>query len=145
MSHQASIRMLEIACFVVIGFGLLLFSTLWTPTAGLLHRFVDLAFLPVDGAQNVASDPAWLMTAISGGVLAGWGVMAWLVTTRVFAHEPSAGKAIILPSLLVWFVIDGAGSILVGAWFNMVMNTAFLLMFAVPVLSLTPRPGATAS
>lgn len=145
MSHRSRVKALKLASLVVIGFGLLMVTTVFTPTDVILRFFLDLAFLPFDGGQDIASDSGWLMTAITGGVLTGWGATVWLVTTRVYAADPSAGKKIILPGILVWFAVDSLGSILAGAWFNVVMNGIFLAMFAVPILWHAPqsRPQAT--
>ena len=41
-------------------------------------------------------------------VLVGWGAMFYLLTTRVFVTDPSVGRSIILPAILVWFVVDSA-------------------------------------
>ena len=43
-------------------------------------------------------------------------------------------RCIILTGVIVWFVIDSAGSIVAGAPFNAVMNVGFLLMFEIPIL-----------
>ncbi len=138
MSHQASITLLKFASLTLIGFGLLMVSALFTPTAAVMHHLVDLAFLPFDGAQSVSSPEGWLLTAISGGMLVGWGTMAWLVTDRVYAKDVSAGRNIILPGILAWFLFDSLGSILAGAWFNTVLNAGFLALFAVPILLQRP-------
>jgi len=134
MDHAQSTKVLRIAALVTGGVGLLMVSALFGPTAALLDHFVDLAAWPFDGAQTVDTDAARLLAAISGGVLAGWATTIWLLVERVYARDPAIGKTVILPGLAVWFVVDGVGSWIAGAAFNIVLNTAFLLMFAVPIL-----------
>ncbi|MEZ5913147.1 MAG: excinuclease ABC subunit A [Paracoccaceae bacterium] len=96
--------------------------------------FLDLAFLPLDGAQAMMDDAARLTTAISGGLLFGFAVMAWQVTREVYRRDQAAGRRILLPAIIGWFVVDGSGSLAAGAPFNVVLNTAFLALFLVPLL-----------
>jgi hypothetical protein len=56
------------------------------------------------------------------------------VVTRVDERDPAGRTTVILPGFAVWFVVDGVGSVLAGAGFNLVLNTPFLLLFAVPIL-----------
>ena len=98
-----------------------------------LQAFLSLARL--DAVQPQVSEPgARLVTAICGGVLLGFGLLIWQVTSRVYAHDPDAGRAILLPAILGWYVLDSIGSILAGAWFNAVLNTLFAACFLVPLL-----------
>lgn len=145
MTHRSSIAILKFASLFVIGFGLLMFTTLFTPTREALFFFQDLAFLPIDGGQGAPGEVAWLWTAISGGVLVGWGLLFWLVTTQLYVSDPTIGRRIILPSILAWFLVDGSGSVIVGAWFNVVMNSGFLALFALPVLLLKSDAAAAAA
>ncbi len=132
--------LLKYASAMIFGFGLLFFLSLISPIAALMDLFVDLAFLPYDGIQSATSESAQLLTAIAGGMLTGWGLMFWLVTTRIYAKDPELGKSIMLPSIVVWFLLDSIGSVIVGAWFNVVMNAGFLLSIAGPLMWPTPAP-----
>ncbi|MFT4961451.1 MAG: hypothetical protein ACI92Z_002542 [Paracoccaceae bacterium] len=139
MHHDTRVSRLKSSSAIFVGFGLLLFLGLVTPLAGLMNLFIDLAFMPYDGAQITSSDPTQLMTAITGGMLAGWGLMFWLVTTRIYANDPTLGKTIMLPSILIWFLLDSLVSVIVGAWFNVVMNADFLILIAGPILWPNPK------
>ena len=68
--------------------------------------------------------------------------MMWQLTERIYAADHTAGKTIILPGIITWFVIDGIGSALAGAPFNAVVNVIFLAMFAVPILMAKPQGAA---
>ncbi|MEM8876776.1 MAG: excinuclease ABC subunit A [Pseudomonadota bacterium] len=135
MTHASSILALRVASAVLIGFGILNLLALATPLAGVMDLFIDFAFLPVDDAQVASTEAAHLWIGISGGLMAGWGVMIWQVTGQVYAIDQSAGRSIILPGILTWFVIDGLGSALAGAPFNAVVNVVFLVLFVWPVLA----------
>lgn len=134
MSHQSSLKMLKAASLLLVGFGLLFFLSVFTPVSGLSRLFLDLVIWPFDGQQSLGATETRLMIAISGGLLAGWGVMFWLVTTQVYATNPALGGRIILPGIVTWFVIDSLGSILAGASVNALLNITFLVIFALPVV-----------
>lgn len=145
MSPQVAATTLKAASALVMASGAVMFLSVFTGLQPLLNLFVDLAHLPVDGGQSIESDAALLLTGICGGILVGWGLMAWMVTGHVYAHDPEIGGRILLRSILVWFVIDGTGSVLAGAWFNVVLNCSFLLAFLVPLILARPAPAAQAT
>ena len=133
MNIEARVRWLTIGAEITIGFGLLIavaaVPALNAPTEYLL----DLIYFPVDGAQTM-DDPAHrLFSAISGGILAGWGVMLFLVARKLYPQDPELGRSIIIASVATWFVIDSAGSVLAGAPLNALFNVGFLLIFVLPV------------
>ena len=134
MTLQSSITTLKFASLFVMGCGLIFFLSLFTSLDILTHLFLDIAVWPFDSAQNLNTDEAQLLTAISGGMLFGWGMMFWVVTTDVYATNPKLGGKIILISIISWFIIDSTGSIIAGFGANAVMNISFLLFFSVPVL-----------
>jgi hypothetical protein len=141
MSHARSLRLLGIASVVVIACGLAMTLSLAAPMAPVLAFFADLAFLPLDGAPNVKEPATRLMTAISGGVLVGWGVTCRLALARLSEGDRAIGRRVLLPGVAAWFAVDGLGSVLAGAPFNVVLNLVFLAMFAVPALA-GPREAA---
>ncbi|MBX2853428.1 MAG: excinuclease ABC subunit A [Rhodobacteraceae bacterium] len=134
MTLETSAAWLKIASWILIGFGLLAFFSLFTPAASILDLLFDFAFLFAEGS-DVLGDKGWLLMAIAGGLMVGFGVMTLGIATRVYPGDPEAGRAIIGAGILVWFVIDSAGSIFVGAWFNAVLNGGFLALFAIPLLA----------
>lgn len=113
--------------------GAIMVAALVSPLMSWVEAFLDLAYLPLDGAQKVADDAALLLNGILGGVLVGFGVMIWLVADRVYRKDEGLGRSLILVPLISWFLFDGAGSVLAGAWFNVVLNTGFLMMFLAPL------------
>ncbi len=144
MSHDASVSTLKIASWILIAFGLLMMLSVFTSANVVLALFLDLAFLPVDGAQAITSEAGWLVIAVSGGLLTGWGSMIYLVTTRVYMSDPVVGGQIVLLPILAWFCVDSFGSVMSGAWFNVVLNLGFVALFALPVLLNGRRRGVEA-
>ncbi|MEM7319580.1 MAG: excinuclease ABC subunit A [Pseudomonadota bacterium] len=133
MTHNRSVSILKFASAFCVVVGLMMVAGLMPPLRPVFEIFIDLAFLPIDGTQSLSSDSDLLLGAISGGLLAGLGAMAWQVTSHVYAENPNLGRRILSIGLLSWFVTDSAGSILAGAWFNVVLNSGFLALFMVPM------------
>ncbi|MEW2914352.1 excinuclease ABC subunit A [Leisingera sp. JC11] len=144
MTHIASIRMLKTVSIFSAAFGLAMVLALATPLGTALGLFIDLAFLPVDGAQMLTPGAASLMTAISGGLMCGFCVLIYLVADHVCSKNPALGRRLLIPALLAWYIPDSLGSLAAGAWFNVVMNTAFLALFLVPLMLARPATAQTA-
>ncbi|MCV2886947.1 excinuclease ABC subunit A [Ruegeria aquimaris] len=134
MTQDRATRLLSFAAVVSSLFGLAMFATIALDRHAPLEFFLDLAILPLDAADRLDSAAVQLMTAISGGLLVGLGVMIWQVVRDVYARDAETGGRIILRGVLAWFVIDSAGSVLAGAAFNVVMNSGFLALFLMPLL-----------
>lgn len=90
-------------------------------------------FWRLDDGVDKLTDTNHLADAILGGVMAGWAVMMWLLADRMLAKAPKETKSIIVVSLLVWFVIDSAGSVVSGAWLNVLANAGFLGLYLLPL------------
>jgi hypothetical protein len=133
MTAFATEKWLKIAAIIVIAFGPVISLAAHPATAGLNGLFVDLAFWPFDSSPAMDAQATRLMSAIGGGLTMGWGVMLYLVASRLYAKEPELARSIILSSIVTWFVVDSVGSVLAGAAFNVVINLVFLLMFVVPL------------
>lgn len=85
--------------------------------------FLDLVFLPLDGAQVISTDSERLLFGILGGVTVGWGVVFWMLAIGRDA------RTAILWGGGVWFVVDSTASVLAGGPMNAVYNTGFLALF----------------
>ncbi len=102
-------------------------------------RFLaDLILCPPDGSRTMSVE-ARLLSAISGGVLEGWGVMLWGLAGRPFETAPDLVRRIVIQSALVRFLVDGAGSVAAGAPLNLIGNAIYLAVLLVPF-----RPGCNA-
>lgn len=134
MTHETATSALKFASLFSAFIGLLMVASL-LGGQHLMALFLDLIHLPLDGSQTFSSDSELVLGAISGGLLFGFGVMAHQVTTHVYAPNPALGGRIILRAILAWFIVDSTGSVLSGAWFNVVLNSSFLALFLVPVLA----------
>ncbi len=136
MPIESRVRLIKISAFLLlIGPGLMMITGPDGPFLQSINAFLDFAHQPYDGGQQITGDAGFLLTAILGGVLVGFGVMIWQVTDVVYSADPAMGRRIILISLLCWFLCDSLGSLLAGAWFNAVINTVILALFLFPLLA----------
>ena len=133
MPHITAVRLVKLSCLLCAILGMSMVASLFTPLAGLMNLFVDLAHFPVDGAQSVLSETDRLLTAITGGLLVGLGAFGWQIAEHVYKNNPTLGGRALTIGVLAWYVPDSVGSVIAGAGFNVVLNTGFLAMFLVPV------------
>lgn len=133
MSVQSTLLWLKIASASVIGFGVLMALVPIPFIAAIVTLLADILILPIDGEQSLLAQETRLTLAIAGGIMVGWGVLFWMVTMKLFQREPRLVRQIFTTSISIWFVVDGAGSIAAGAWFNVIANSSFLFVFLIPL------------
>ncbi len=133
MTQETTILWLKAGAGLMIFFGLLIAAATIPAAAAPVEILADLIFFPVDGAQDFGTPETRLMSAISGGLLIGWGLMLWMLATRLYPKDSELAKQLIVTSVLAWFVVDSTGSILSGAPLNALLNVSFLLIFCLPL------------
>lgn len=79
-----------------------------------------------------------LAHAVIGGVMVGWGAALFYLTRHLLARGSRHAWNALALSVGAWFVPDTAYSLLSGYWQNAVLNTIFLVLFAVPLAALWP-------
>ncbi len=134
MQHQSTVVWLKIGAGLVIVFGLITALGAYPLTAGVLSFLVDMIKWPVDGSQSITNEEFRLLSAVSGGVMVGWGLMIWLIAERLYDREPQLSRLMIMVSVGAWFVVDSLASIMAGAALNAVFNISFLVLFFVPMM-----------
>ncbi len=133
MTQETTIRWLKAGSAMTVFFGALVVAAAVPALSGPVQFLADLIFFPLDGLQSVAAEETRLISAIGGGVMVGWGLMLWMVSTQLYPKEPAIAGRIIMTSIIAWFVIDSSGSVLAGAPLNALGNTSFLLIFCLPL------------
>ena len=78
MSFETSVGWLKTVGVLLIVIGAIFSWTTLGPLAFMGVFFVDLAVLPVDGAQSFAATETRLLMAIVGGLTAGIGAAIWM-------------------------------------------------------------------
>ena len=74
-----------------------------------------------------------LTHAVIGGVMAGWGAALFYITRTLLARGSRIAWDLLGLSVSAWFVPDTLYSLLSGYWQNALLNTVFLVLFAVPL------------
>lgn len=133
MQAQTRIIWLKVASDVVVLFGILIAFASLPSTAAPALFLADLIFWPVDGVQAVTSETNRLLSAILGGVMVGWGLLLYLLTTRLYPRDPDLARLLITASIGTWFFVDSLGSIAAGASLNALFNLGFLALFMIPL------------
>ncbi len=132
MTPHVTTRWLKLMSLFVILLGLLVAFGAHPATALPATWLSDIVFWPFDGAQTLEAPAARVLAAISGGVMAGWGAMMWLVLDRLMPADPALARLLIIEAILVWFVVDSAGSFAASATVNVLLNTMLMLAFVIP-------------
>ncbi len=133
MNQEITLRWLKFGSALTIFFGILVAAAATPIAAGPTQFLADLIFFPIDGAQDISAPETRLTNAIGGGVMAGWGVLLWMLSTQLFPINQALAARLIMASIVTWFIIDSAGSIIAGAPLNAVFNVSFLLIFCIPL------------
>jgi hypothetical protein len=131
MIHEQ--KALKAASVATMGFGLLIALGAHPATGGLTHLLGDILLWPMDGAEQGATREARLLYAIAGGLMVGMGWMLWELSGRGYAQDRALARRIIAGGLAVWFVVDCTASIAAGGAWNVLANSLFLALFAVPL------------
>ncbi len=94
---------------------------------------LDLISWPLDGAQTYDDPTLRFLSALAGGFLAGWGILIWFLSGTAYDAAPEAVRKAVLGSILVWFVLDSAGSVASGNASNALFNILILLAAVGPM------------
>ncbi|MBS8227392.1 hypothetical protein [Vannielia litorea] len=125
---------LRIGAFATLGFGALLTLSTLPSLSGPLAWLIDLVIWPLDGPDGTTAPAARLLTAITGGLAIGWGVLVLGLSGTAFAAAPEAVRRVVIHGYLAWFAADCLGSVIVGAALNVIGNAAFLAVLLVPLM-----------
>lgn len=77
-----------------------------------------------------------LLHAVLGAVMFGWGVLLMYLALGPIRRGVKDGYWIFSITLLAWFIPDTVYSLISGFWQNALLNTVFILLFAMPLLGL---------
>lgn len=74
-----------------------------------------------------------LFQGVLGATMIGWSMALLLVAMGPFRRGLREGWTIIALSMAAWFIPDTSFSLWTGFWMNAVLNTVFLVLFAIPL------------
>lgn len=134
VDHGKYINLLKLSSLITVVFGVMsvMASSPLTQKPWLL--LLDFLDWPFDGVPSSFSKESFILNAVLGGVMIGWGVLLYFVSDEL-QKSPRMLKAMIV-SLLCWFVSDSLGSFVSGVYGNIYLNVVFLTMYLYPLLRL---------
>lgn len=72
-------------------------------------------------------------SALYGTIMVGWGVTLLLVGRRAFRQKDRELKRALLTGLAAWLALEAVASAWLGVWFNVGVDIAVFILFAVPL------------
>ncbi len=124
---------LKITAIIIGSFGPVFFLATMPATAEPARFTLDLISWPLDGAQTYDDPTLRFLSALAGGFLVGWGILIWFLSGTAYDAAPEAVRKAVLGSILVWFVLDSAGSVASGNASNALFNILILLAAVGPM------------
>lgn len=124
---------LKVTAVAIFCYAILFFLGTITKTNKLIQLVLDLSSWPLDGNQNYDAPTTVFLSALLGGILLGWAVLIWLLSSEIYEKAPEQTRKIVLASLLSWFLVDSLGSILSGNFNNFIVNIFLLLILVGPL------------
>lgn len=134
MTPQSAARLMRIAAWLTIVSGIAIAAAVIDGMGSGFDLFLGLVIPGSEGMAALASTEAKMITAIDGGLLAGFGAMLLLIAAPAIEQGNSQIMRAATISLLVWFVIDGVGSAIAGAPLNILSNSLFLIAYLLPLI-----------
>ena len=104
--------------------------------------FSLLVYASAERIDEFGIEPARYISlahAVLGGVMVGWGSALFYITRTLLARGSRIAWNLVALSDLAWFIPDTSYSLLSGYWQNALLNTVFLILFAVPLLATRSR------
>ncbi|GJL94516.1 MAG: hypothetical protein DHS20C05_09210 [Hyphococcus sp.] len=139
--HKAA-SILRLASVMFFFTALIFASGAFAPIDNVSVFLHDMLDWPLDGSINEYTREARWFSAIGGGVFASLCVLLFLVVAPLIERGDEEVRRGVIISMLVWFVVDSAGSIAAGVPANAVFNISFLAILLGPILMIRTPKGA---
>jgi len=72
-------------------------------------------------------------SALYGTIMVGWGVTLFFVGHIAFRRKDRELKKALLAGLAAWLALEAAASVWLGVWFNVGVDIAVFVLFAIPL------------
>ncbi len=145
MSPETAARWTQTLAILSFLCALFIAAGAYPPLSGVMVTMLDAVDWPIDGAVATLSTEARLMSAIGGGVFAGFAVMLLLIVAPALRRGDAEIRKSALIALLAWYVIDSTGSVAAGVAGNVVFNTLYLAAAIAPLVFTAKTSGAGAA
>lgn len=97
-----------------------------------IEMVLDLSEWPLDGLQTYDASTTVFLSAILGGVMAGWAILIWFLAD-IYEREPEPIRKAVVISLITWFIIDSLGCVLSGNVSNSITNIVLVVTLIGPL------------
>jgi hypothetical protein len=124
---------LNIWCVAMIASGVIFVLAAFPTTDIFARLFYDLVYWPLD-KQSGFSDAARPSIAILGAVFFAFAVLLQGVVKIALDDPTSPLWRVIATSVVIWWLVDSAASVICGIPVNAVTNTILLVTFLVPIM-----------
>lgn len=142
MSPELAARWTQVLAIGSFICAVLIAAGAYPPLNGSMMVMLDTVDWPVDGATETLTKEARLMSAVGGGVFAGFSVMLLLIVAPALRRGDAEIRKSAIIALIAWYVIDSTGSVAAGVAGNVVFNTIYLAALLAP-LALAAKPSRT--
>ncbi|PIB38284.1 hypothetical protein [Maribacter sp. 4G9] len=133
MTHKTHKFWLKVTAISIITYAVLFFLGTVHQTDKAIEVVLDISSWPIDELQNYDAKSTVFLSALLGGILFGWGILIWFLSSKIYDIAPEQTRKIVLISLVCWFVIDGLGSIFSGNSNNVIANIFLILVLVGPL------------
>lgn len=131
------IRYLLVVTYAMMAFSAVMLVTPWV-SEDLFGWMTFRETGPAPGAPEAVADYLVFSHRILGAVMIGWFLLiVWLVRGPLASRWPGAWQGLVT-SLIGWFVVDTAASLILGYWENSMLNTAVLVAYLPGLIATRP-------
>jgi hypothetical protein len=122
---------------IIVTSGLTLLGIGFSIVPDVMQSVINQVFFTPSQVENIFTEEVnsflKFIYGVLGSVMIAWSVTLLFILAGQFRRGESEGWNTITVSILIWFIVDSAISILTGFWQNAVSNTVFLVLAAIPL------------
>lgn len=133
MTQAAHKRWLLVTAVVVGAFAPVFLLATRESTAGMAEWTLELLNGPGGDSERFSDGTAQFVSALTGGFLAGWGLMIFCLRAWVYDAAPEGVRRSVLAGVAAWFLFDSTGSTMSGNAWNVASNVLVALIAIGPM------------
>ena len=101
-------------------------------------RFLlDVLDWPVDSMPNILDRNTMWLSAIGAGLLGAIAMFLWGIVAPALRKGDVNAAKVTFYAFMIWYLIDGIGSIAVGVPANVFFNTCYLILMVAPLIGIS--------
>ncbi len=129
---------------MVVAIVFFIYSILWAlapyPSINLPARLIlDLADWPLDSLSAPLDRNTQWLSAIGAGVLAAISVFLGGIVAPAIKQQNTSIIRTTIAAMVIWYIIDGTGSIAAGVSSNVFFNTIYLILVLIPLIGVNKQ------